>query len=107
MHEAVMKHLPQLPSRQLAVLAGAFALMLAAIPVAHAFTLEDAPNTKSDGTARYADPDKRFTGSSFKNGQTTIREGNTTVQFGRSQSFDQRYDANRYFDPFAGSSSGR
>ena len=93
-----MKHLPQLPSRHLAVLAAAFALMLAGIPLAHAFTMEDVPNTKSDGSARYADPDERFTGSSFKNGQTTIKQGNTTFQFGQPQSFDQRYNANSFFN---------
>lgn len=106
-----MKHLPQFPSRHLAVLAGAFALMLAAVPVAHAFTMEDLPNSKSDGAARYADPDERLSGSGsgsgFNNGKTTIQQGNTTLQFGQPRSFEQRYDANRYFDPLNQSGSNR
>jgi hypothetical protein len=94
-----MKHLPPSPSHhRLAVLAAAFGLALLAAPVAHAFTIEDQSNTNSNGTARYSDPDARFSGSG--NGQTTIQQGNTTLRFGGQQgSFDQRYNPNRMFDP--------
>ena len=94
-----MKQLPPFPSRhRLAVLAAAFGLALLAAPVAHAFTIDDQSNTNSDGSARYVDPDSRF--SNAGSGQNTIRQGNTTIQFGGQQgSFDQRYNPNRMFDP--------
>ena len=102
-----MKHLPPSPSRnRLAVLAAAFGLALLAAPAAHAFTIEDQSNTNGDGTARYVDPDARFSGSG--NGQTTIQQGNTTLRFGGQQgSFDQRYNPNRMFDPNARPDSER
>jgi hypothetical protein len=102
-----MKHLPPSPSRhRLAVLAAAFGLALLAAPAAHAFTIEDQSNTNSDGTARYADPDARFSGSG--NGQTTIQQGNTTLRFGGQQgTFDQRYNPNQMFDPNARPDSER
>jgi hypothetical protein len=97
-----MKHLPPSPSRhRLAVLAAAFGLAVLAVlaaPAAHAFTIEDQSNTNSNGSARYSDPDARFSGSG--NGQTTIQQGNTTLRFGGQQStFDQRYNPNRMFEP--------
>jgi hypothetical protein len=96
-----MKHLPPSPSRHsLAVLAAALGLALLAAPAAHAFTIDDQSNTNSDGSARYADPDARFSGSGT--GQTTIQQGNATLRFGGQQgSFDQRYNPNRMFDPNA------
>jgi len=96
-----MKHLPPSPSRhRLAVLAAAFGLALLAAPAAHAFTIDDQSNTNSDGSARYADPDARFSGSGT--GQTTIQQGNATLRFGGQQgTFDQRYNPNRMFDPIA------
>jgi hypothetical protein len=101
-----MKHLS--PSRhRLAVLAAAFGLVLLAAPAAHAFTIDDQSNTNSDGSARYADPDARFSGSG-SNGQTTIQQGNTTLKFGGPQgSFDQRYNPNRMFDPIGRPGSDR
>ena len=96
-----MKHSPLCPLRhRVAVLAAAFGLALSAAPAAHAFTIDDQSNTNSDGSARYADPDARFSGSG--NGQTTIQQGNTTLRFGGQQgTFDQRYNPNRMFDPNA------
>lgn len=92
-----MNHLP--PARhRLAVLAAAFGLALLAAPAAHAFTIEGQSNTNSDGTARYTDPDARF--SRAGTGQTTLQQGNTTLRFGTQQgSFDQRYNPSRMFDP--------
>jgi hypothetical protein len=96
-----MKHLSPSPSRRdLAVLAAAFGLALLAAPAAHAFTIDDQSNTNSDGSARYTDPDERFSGTG--NGQNTIQQGNTTIRFGSGGemgSFNQRYNANRMFDP--------
>ncbi len=94
-----MKHLPPSPPRhRLAMLAAAFGLSLLAAGAAHAFTIDNQSNANSDGSARYADPDARFSGSS--DGKTTIRQGNTTIQFGgQGGTFDQRYDPNRMFNP--------
>jgi hypothetical protein len=102
-----MKHLPPSPSRhRLAVLAAAFGLALLAAPAAHAFTIDDQSNTNSNGTARYTDPDERFSGSG--NGQTTIQQGNTSLRFGGQQgTFDQRYNPNGMFDPIDRSGDNR
>ena len=79
----------------------ACSLLVLAAPAAKAFTLDQQSNTKADGGARYTDPDERFDGSSSNSGQKTFKNGNTTFQFGSPQSFDQKYDQNRYFDPMA------
>jgi hypothetical protein len=102
-----MKHLPPSPSRhRVAVLAAAFGLALLAAPAAHAFTIDDQSNTNSNGSARYSDPDERFSGSGT--GQTTIQQGNATLRFGGQQgSFDQRYNPNRIFDPIDRSGENR
>lgn len=93
-----MKHLPPSPSRhRLAVLAAACGLAVLAAPAAHAFTMDTQSNTNSDGSARYTDPDERLSGSG--SGQTTIQQGNATLRFGQPQSFDQRYNPNRMFNP--------
>jgi len=95
-----MKHLLPSPSRhRLAVLAAAFGLAILAAPAAHAFTIEEQSNSNSSGTARYADPDARFSGYGPA---TTIQQGNTTIRYGGQMgSFDQRYDQNRMFQPNA------
>ena len=90
-------------SHRLAALA--FGLALLAAPAAHAFTIDGQSNTNSDGSARYTDPDTRFSNSGT--GQTTLREGNATLQFGQPQSFEQRYSPNRYFDPLSQSGGNR
>jgi len=94
---AVMKHLPH---HRLAILAAAFGLAVLAAPAARAFTMDNTSNTNPDGSARYTDPDQRFSGSN--NGQTTLRQGNTTFQFGSRPTFEQRYDNSRMFDPIGG-----
>jgi hypothetical protein len=95
--EAVMKQMPQSWSRHLAMLAAAFGLVLLAAPAARAFTIDNQSNSNADGSARYTDPDARFSGSA--DGKTVIRQGNTTFQFGNSRSFDQKYNADRMFNP--------
>jgi hypothetical protein len=87
---AVMKH------HRPAVFAAAFGLAVLVAPAAHAFTMDNNSNTKVDGSARYTDPDEHFSNS---DGQTTMRQGNTTLQFGSRPSFEQRYDNSRMFDP--------
>jgi hypothetical protein len=86
-----MKH------HRMGVFAAAFGLAVLAAPAAHAFTMDNNTNTNSDGSARYTDPDERFSGNG--NGQTALRQGNTTLQFGSRPSFEQRYDNSQMFDP--------
>ncbi len=74
------------------------ALAMAAASVAQAFTIDDQSNTNSDGSARYVDPDSRFSGNGG-NG-TTLRQGNTTLRFGNQRTFsDERYNNDRMFNP--------
>jgi len=87
-------------SRALSLAAAAFGLSLMGVPTAHAFTLDNQSNTSSVGTARYSDPDEHFSNDGSR--KTTIQNGNATLQFGgQTQSFDQRYDQNRLFDPLS------
>ena len=64
---------------RLALLAAACGLAVLVAPAAHAFTIDQQSNTTSNGSARYSDPDERFSGSG--SGQT-IQQGNTTIRFG-------------------------
>lgn len=77
----------------------AAALGLAALATAaRAFTFDNTTNTNSDGSAKYTDPDSKF--SNGGNGQTKYNFGNTTLQFGRQRSLnDERYNTDRYFNP--------
>lgn len=88
----------------LAVLAGAAIL---AAPAAQAFTVDDKSNANSDGSAKYVDPDARFSGAA--NGQTVIRNGNSTFRFGPAQqrSFDDRSAVDRMFNPNGRPNDGR
>jgi hypothetical protein len=85
----------------LGLFAAALGLPLLAAPnfvgLAHAFTLDNQSNTNSDGSAKYVDPDAQV--SRFGTGPGTIKQGNTTIQFGSQRSFDQRYNADRMFEP--------
>jgi lipopolysaccharide export system protein LptA len=76
----------------------AFGLALVAAPAAQAFTFDNSANTNSDGSAKYVDPDENV--SRFgSGGQTTLKQGSTTLQFGAPRSFNDRYDSNRMFNP--------
>ena len=101
-----MNRSPLCPSRhRAAVLAAALGLALLVAPAAHAFTFEgsDKGVANSNGTrSRIADPaDSRFGNGGDPPG--TIRQGNTTFQFGplNGGSPNQRFndDANRMFNP--------
>ena len=50
-----------------------------------------------------AAPDRHTPISPFNadNGQTTMKQGNTTLQFGQQRSFNDRYNSNNLFDPYA------
>ena len=90
-----------------ALIAAAF--LAGAVPAAHAFTFQDSHGSSGGGQGFMdldkpaAPPDRLGTGSQFgsENGQTTMKQGNTTFQFGQQRSFDQRYNTNNLFDPYA------
>ena len=98
---------PFATSRRLALTAAACGLALLAAPLfvglAQAFTIEEQGSVSNGDGARSAitDPDARVSrfGSGSGNGQSTFKQGNTTLQFGVQPSFDQHYDSNRMFDP--------
>ena len=50
-----------------------------------------------------AAPDRMAPVSRFgnENGQTTYKQGNATFQFGNQRSFDQRYNTDNIFNPYA------
>ena len=90
-------------SRRLAMIAAACGLAMLAAPAAHAFTIEDHGATDQGAAARL-NPDNKFNAD---NGKTTVKQGNTTIQFGAQPSFNQRYDSNRMFDPASRLNDGR
>ena len=98
--EAVM---PRIVScRRFALIAAAGALTLAAVPAAQAFTVEDAPgNTVNQNFLDLSMPQTSDQGSGFtqRDGKTTFSQGNTSLQFGRTQSFDRQYSPENLFDP--------
>ena len=58
--------------------------------------------TSSIPTAAAAADSGRSQGFQQEDGMTTLKDGNTTLQFGHRQSFDQRYDPDHLFDPLGG-----
>jgi hypothetical protein len=79
-----------------------------AAPGAKAFTIENQDG--ASGGHGYLDldkpaaaPDRLAPVSPFNtdNGQTTIKQGNSTLQFGQQRSFDQRYNTENMFNPYA------
>ena len=93
--------------RRAVVLVAAFGLAVMATGAARAFTVEDKggggsgqgftdldiPKVPNSGTL-----DSRF---SSKDGMTSYKSGVGTLQFGSRPSFDQRYNPNSLFDPYA------
>jgi hypothetical protein len=86
----------------------AAATLLMAASAANAFTIEDQGG--ASGGRGYVDldkpaaaPDRLTPVSPFntENGQTTIKQGNSTFQFGGQRSFNERYNTNNLFDPYA------
>ena len=49
-----------------------------------------------------AGPDRHTPVSPFNsdNGQTTVKQGNTTFQFGQQRSFNDRYNTENMFNPY-------
>jgi hypothetical protein len=84
---------------RLAILAVGVGMAMLAAPLAHAFTYEDLNNTNADGTAKYVDPGDNVSNFGNSGGQNTLRQGNTALQFGQPQTFQQRYNPSNLFDP--------
>jgi len=93
-------------SRAFTLAAIAFAAGFVA-SAAHAFTVHDS-NGQVGGQGYLeldkpaAAPDRMAPVSRFgnENGQTTIKQGNSTLQFGNQQSFGQRYNTDNIFNPY-------
>lgn len=87
--------------RTAGMVAGAIGIVVMATAAAQAFTFNDQANGSTNSTVKFADPadrtKSRMTGDS--DGKSTVRNGNTTLQFGGRESFDQRNNADRYFNP--------
>jgi hypothetical protein len=102
--EAAMKFLA---TSRAFVAAAALLVAPYAISGAQAFTIEDQGGTRSgqafmDLDKPAAAPDRLAPVSPFNtdNGQTTIKQGNSTFQFGQQRSFDQRYSTDNMFNPY-------
>jgi hypothetical protein len=84
------------------IIAGALGLALSAASVAQAFTIDDQSASASANAARLADPAARLSGNGNSDGgPVTIRQGNTTLQFGsqRPSANDSRINTERMFNP--------
>jgi hypothetical protein len=80
--------------------AATFGVSVLAASAAQAFTFDNTTNTNSDGSARYTDPDERFSGTGSNNGQTTIKQGGTTLQFGTQRpGADRNFNTDSMFQP--------
>ena len=87
--------------------AAALLVALAVAPGAKAFTIENQGGASGGqgylDTDKPAAPDRLTPVSPFNtnNGQTGVKQGNTTFQFGQQRSFNERYNSNNLFDPYA------
>ena len=85
------------------MLATASGLALALTSAAHAFQFESAQGV-TGGQSSIVDPDSRFgysqNGSGGSDGKTTIRNGNTTLQFGSGGSGAQNFNPDNMFNPY-------
>jgi hypothetical protein len=88
--------------------AAALIATLVLVPGAKAFTIENQGGASGgqgylDMDKPAATPDRHTPVSPFNsdNGQTSIKQGNTTFQFGQQRSFNERFNTNNLFDPYA------
>jgi hypothetical protein len=82
-----------------ALIAGG-ALGLALAGSAQAFTIDNQSGTNADGSAKFADPDSRFSGDGANGAPTTYRNGNMSLQFGaRGTHPDRDYNTDQMFQP--------
>jgi hypothetical protein len=90
------------------IAAAALLAALAIAPGAKAFTIENQGGASGgqgylDMDKPAATPDRHTPVSPFNTdgGQTSVKQGNTTFQFGQQRSFNERYNSNNLFDPYA------
>ncbi len=89
-----------------ALIAASLLAALCAVP-AQAFTIQSSGGSGGgqglmDLDKPAAPPDRLGTSRlDGANGQSSMQQGNTTFQFGSQRSFDQRYNTNNLFDPYA------
>jgi hypothetical protein len=91
------------------VAAAAIVAAMYAVPAAQAFTIENQGGGGGSGQGFLdldkpaAPPDRQAPVSRFgnENGQTTLKQGNTSFQFGQQRSFGERYNSNNLFNPYA------
>lgn len=88
-------------SRPFTALAGAVALVLMTAVAAQAFTFTDQAEGTSGDSKKFMDPADRVKSrmSGDSNDRSTIRNGNTSLQFGGRESFNERNNGDRYFNP--------
>jgi hypothetical protein len=103
--EAAMKFRTTSPAF---VAAAVFLAAMYAVSAAQAFTIENQGGASGgqgflDLDKPAAPPDRLAPASRFgnENGQTTIKDGNTTFRFGQQPSFSERYSTKNLFDPYA------
>ena len=83
------------------------AAVLVASPGAKAFTIEDQGGARGGQGFKDPDqsvvPDRNLPVNRFgtDNGQTTMKQGNTTLQFGQQRSFSDRYNTDNIFNPYS------
>ena len=88
--------------RRALIVAAASGLALGLTSAAHAFQFEGAQGV-TGGQSNIVDPDSRFGYShngDNSDGKTTIRNGNTTLQFGSGGSANRNYNPNNLFNPY-------
>ncbi len=88
---------PSRPFCRALIVAGALGLALAG--PARAFTIDNQSNTNADGSAKFADPDERFSGGDNGNGPTTYKNGNMSLQFGSPRQSDRNFNTDQMFNP--------
>jgi hypothetical protein len=78
------------------------------VSAAHAFSMQDSGGAVSGQGFMDLDkpapaPDRLAPVNRFgnENGQTTMKSGNGTFQFGAQRSFDQKYNTDNIFNPYA------
>jgi hypothetical protein len=105
--ETVEAAMPFRTTSRAFVTAAALLVTLYATSGAKAFTIEDQGGARSgqaftDLDKPAAPPDRLAPVSPFNadNGQTTVKQGNTTLQFGQQRSFSDRYNTENMFNPY-------
>ena len=99
----------KLPAMTRALFAAtAFLAVASGASGAQAFTIEDQGGTSGGQGFRDLDrpapaPDRLAPVSPFNtdSGKTTLKQGNATFQFGQQRTFNERYNSNNLFDPYA------